>query len=282
MYVLACPCILDPSLRAQGITSEADRNAFDRAIERCHTFGVDIVAFPCPETLYLGRNRSPTTFREGLDTPQFSLLLDRLEAEVREIMQCRGPPLCIIGVDSSPSCGVDFTYIGSRGNEPPKVMGRGAFLARFPEVRALDVKTFARYRVYIAAPLFSEAERAYNRALRDLLAEHLFSVFLPQENGDTDICHRDLEATRAIFSFNLKALRSSDLVVAVCDGADADSGTAWEIGYAYAIGIPVVAVRSDFRMAGTHERVNLMLEESALFVTGKEELPAAIRSPFAG
>jgi nucleoside 2-deoxyribosyltransferase len=52
---------------------------------------------------------------------------------------------------------------------------------------------------------------------------------------------------------------SSDIVVAVLDGVDVDSGTAWEIGYAYAKGKPVVGLRTDFRDL-SDGIVNLMVE----------------------
>ncbi|HZD43563.1 MAG TPA: nucleoside 2-deoxyribosyltransferase, partial [Methanomicrobiales archaeon] len=277
-YVLACPCILDPSLRARGITSDADRSAFTRALERCRRFGIEVVPLPCPETLYLGRDREPITFLSALDTPEFSNLLDCLERDVREIIKRRGPPLCILGVDSSPSCGVNFTYVGSRSGEPPKQKGRGALLARFPDVPAADVVEFSRYRVYLAAPLFSEAERRYNLLLRENLERGLFSVFLPQEEGDGSTC-RDSGDLRAIYEANVGEIRKADIVVAVCEGADAESGTSWEMGFAFALGKPVYALRSDFRMVGTCERVNLMLEESATFVRSIEELLRAMKSP---
>jgi nucleoside 2-deoxyribosyltransferase len=158
-----------------------------------------------------------------------------------------------------------------------KQPGRGAFLARFPDIPAVDVKEFARYRVYLAAPLFSEAERAYNLVLRDLLEAHLFDVYLPQEVGDTSHT-RCQEEHRAIFAQHLLALRDADIVVAVIDGADADSGTCWEMGYAYALGRRIVALRTDFRVVGHHEQVNLMLEESAVVVTTKEDLPRVLGS----
>ncbi len=275
MYVLACPCLADPSLRARGITTEADRQAFARALERCTRFGIEAVLLPCPETRHLGRDREPTTYLAGLDTPAFAALLDRLERDVRDLIALRGPPLAILGVDSSPTCGVHFTY---RGGEPPRQPGRGAFLARFPGIPAFDAAEFARYRVYLAAPLFSDAERTYNTLLRDELAKHLFEVYLPQERGD-DSCRRDRDANRAIFTENRNAIREADILVAVCDGADADSGTAWEMGFAHALGKPVYAIRSDFRMAGACERVNLMLEESAVVVQNVGDLLQAMRAP---
>ncbi|HOI13978.1 MAG TPA: nucleoside 2-deoxyribosyltransferase, partial [Methanoculleus sp.] len=101
---------------------------------------------------------------------------------------------------------------------------------------------------------------------------------LPQEVGDTSHT-RCREENGAIFAQHLPAIRDADLIVAVIDGADADSGTSWEMGYAYALGKKVVALRTDFRVAGRYERVNLMLEESAEVVTAKEDLPRALGSP---
>ncbi|HOB17754.1 MAG TPA: nucleoside 2-deoxyribosyltransferase [Candidatus Methanoculleus thermohydrogenotrophicum] len=273
MYVLVAPCILNPTYRARGITTDEDIHHFHRAVERCRRFSIEMVPLPCPETIYLGADRPPGSFLERLATPGFTALLDRLEEEVRTtIRERREPPLAIVGVDSSPACGVNTTYYSSK-----KQPGRGAFLARFPEIRVVDVKDFARYRIYLAAPLFSEAEQTYNLALHDLLERHLFDVYLPQEVGDTSHT-RCREQHAAIFTQHLRALRDADVVVAVIDGADADSGTSWEMGYAYALKKRVVALRTDFRLAGHHERVNLMLEESAEVVTAKEDLPGALGS----
>lgn len=278
MYVLVCPCILDPSLRAQGITRESDLQAFRRASERCRTFGLEIVPLPCPETLYLGKDREPGTFLERLDTKDFSSLAERLEEEVRKIIGTMGPPLCIIGVNSSPTCGVDTTYYGADNKGPSKRKGRGVFLNLFSDIPALDVMTFSRYRVYLAAPLFSSAERRFNVWLSDLLHDHLFEVYLPQDAGD-DGCHRGREAQRDIFAMHCDAMTRVDTVFAVIDGADADSGTSWEMGYAFAKNIPVIAIRTDFRRAGVHEHVNLMLEQSSCVVNTEEELLKALQSP---
>lgn len=279
MYVLVCPCILDPSLRARGITDEEDLLWFGKVRARCETLGIEMVLLPCPETIFLGQDREPGTFLDRLDRPAFTALLDRLEEQTRVLIEARGLPLCIVGVNSSPTCGVDRTYYGG---DPPKRAGPGVWLARllagFPGIPQYDVTDFGRYRIYLAAPLFSEGERAYNRLVRDQLVGAGQQVHLPQEIGD-DLPSRDLGTTRAIFSENLAALSESDLVVAVIDGADADSGTAWEIGYAYALNIPVVALRTDFRSVGTDERVNLMLEQSAVVVTDRDAMVGRLPSP---
>jgi nucleoside 2-deoxyribosyltransferase/predicted secreted protein len=279
MYVLVCPCIRNPALRAEGITTPADIDVFNRAIGRCTRFGIEMVALPCPETLYLGVKRKPGTFLERLNTREFAGLMDDLASRVRQTVAERGPPLCIIGVNSSPTCGVTSTYFGSTGAEPAKRAGRGVFLARFPEIPAIDVCEFAQYRIYLAAPLFSEAERSYNAGLATLLREHLFEVYVPQDTGD-DSHDRNASEHGCIFQSHHEALDRADAVVAVIDGADADSGTAWEMGYAVAQNKPVVALRTDFRKVGTHEHVNLMLEQSSVVVKSRDELLAQLKYPF--
>jgi nucleoside 2-deoxyribosyltransferase/predicted secreted protein len=282
MYILVCPCILNPDLRARGITTPRDLELFSLARERCSRFGLDMVPLPCPESMYLGMDREPATFLDRLNTSEFDRLLDILEKETREIMRERGPPLCILGVNSSPACGVDTMYYGpgSAGRQGKRA-GRGVFLSRFPDIPALDVEIFARYRIYLAAPLFTQAERDFNQKLFDILTSHYYQVYLPQEAGD-DTCSRGHEAHREIYRKHLGALRSVDVVVAVIDGADADSGTAWEMGYAFGIGMPVIALRTDFRMAGRCEHVNLMLEQSATVVRTIEELLRELCAPAAG
>ena len=79
-----------------------------------------------------------------------------------------------------------------------------------------------------------------------------------------------------IYNHNKRAIRDADILVAIIDGADADSGTAWEMGYAIGLRKTVIALRTDFRRAGNHERVNLMLEQEARVVTSGNELLAAL------
>ena len=110
-----------------------------------------------------------------------------------------------------------------------------------------------------------------------MLRQHLFEVYLPQDIGDDCAVRETCEHT-CIYEHNKQALHDADIVVAIIDGADADSGTAWEMGYATALGKPVIALRTDFRMVGMQERVNLMLERSAVVIIEKKELLAALNT----
>jgi nucleoside 2-deoxyribosyltransferase len=67
-------------------------------------------------------------------------------------------------------------------------------------------------------------------------------------------------------------------VVAVLDGAQVDDGTAWELGWAHARGIPIFGLRTDRRTAQQpDEPVNLMIFESLRrLVTSSDDLLASL------
>jgi nucleoside 2-deoxyribosyltransferase len=99
-------------------------------------------------------------------------------------------------------------------------------------------------KIYLAGPLFTTAEREFNVQLATRLRSLGHEVFVPQE-------HPPSEPTgKAILLKNLRGLDWADGVVAIVDGADPDSGTSWECGYAYATRKPIVLFRSDFRGSG--------------------------------
>ena len=120
-------------------------------------------------------------------------------------------------------------------------------------------------RLYLAGPLFTQAERAWNRALADALAAAGHAVFLPQE----EIKHLESLNAETIFRLDVAGVRSADAIVAILDGADPDSGTCFECGLAFALHLPIVAVRTDFRAGGDAlpgqelPAINLMLSQAA-------------------
>jgi nucleoside 2-deoxyribosyltransferase len=131
-------------------------------------------------------------------------------------------------------------------------------------------------RIYFAGPLFSAAERDWNAALVAVLRREGHEVYLPQENEPG-------KTAAQIFAVGIGGIDSADTLVAVMDGADPDSGTSWEVGYAYGIGKPVILVRTDTRrlvgMSGAG--YNPMLTEAAtiridLFATPLEKIAEAV------
>ena len=141
MYILVSPCILNPDLRARGITTDEDKDIFVRCIERCRKENIEIVALPCPETLFFGANREPGPYKGRMDSKEFEETLDTLEQQVRKTINERNErPAFILGVNSSPTCGATKTYFTE-----VKSNGAGVFLKRFAdEYELVDVKEFAK------------------------------------------------------------------------------------------------------------------------------------------
>lgn len=115
-------------------------------------------------------------------------------------------------------------------------------------------------KFYVAAPLFTDAERAFNLILAGALEAEGHAVYLPQR--DTSPAD-GIGRTLGIFQANISALSKADAVVAICDGSQVDDGTAWEIGYAYGRNIQIFGLRTDVRIVQqSDERINLMVLES--------------------
>jgi nucleoside 2-deoxyribosyltransferase len=116
-------------------------------------------------------------------------------------------------------------------------------------------------QIYLAAPLFSQAEWQWNSELVSKLRATGYEVTVPQEAAWPMVAkQKDFNPTE-LFTSNVAAIDQSSVVLAVLDGADPDSGTSWECGYAYKAGKLVIGVRTDFRGGGDDPgtSVNLML-----------------------
>jgi nucleoside 2-deoxyribosyltransferase len=126
----------------------------------------------------------------------------------------------------------------------------------------------ARPRCYVASPLgFSEAGRDYY-AQRYLpaLAEHVepvdpWTLSLPAEFDAACAEGREQAFGIEVGARNAEAIRGAQLLIAQLDGQEVDAGTAAEVGYAAALGLHCIGVRSDLRSSGEPGmRVNLQLE----------------------
>jgi nucleoside 2-deoxyribosyltransferase len=150
--------------------------------------------------------------------------------------------------------------------------------------------------VYVASPLgFSLPTRIfYNRTLLPALSANGATLLDPWAESaaafekafaEGDAARRAVlvrQANVAAGAMNESLIRKAVAVFAVLDGTDVDSGTAAEIGFAAALGLPVIAWRSDLRQAGdnTESTVNLQVEHWVLSHGGSlhRELGLAVQA----
>ena len=125
-------------------------------------------------------------------------------------------------------------------------------------------------KLYFAGPLFTTPERTWNAEVGGALRAAGHEIFLPQEQEPS-------QDAAVIFARDVGAIDWADGLVAIMDGLDPDSGTCWEVGYAYGRRKPSVLVRTDLRhgrgeLAGEAGLYNPLMAESA---TIRLDLPTA-------
>ena len=98
-------------------------------------------------------------------------------------------------------------------------------------------------KVYLASPFFNENEnKVYERVIAELRSEG-HEVFVPKEHTIPNAW--DLSNAvwgENVFAVDILGIQKCDVVVVLNFGMYSDSGTAWECGYAYALGKKVVNV----------------------------------------
>ena len=122
-------------------------------------------------------------------------------------------------------------------------------------------------RLYLAGPLFSEAELAFNIEIRDLLKKY-FEVYLPQEDGGlmVDMIKNGtsfLDAQHLVFLNDIAAIRRTDYLLIILDGRSVDEGASFELGFAHALGKKCIGYQSDPRRllpVGNNPMVECALE----------------------
>lgn len=122
-----------------------------------------------------------------------------------------------------------------------------------------------KMKVYIAAPLFSNAEKKFNIVVKEFVEEKGFETYLPQLDGGilsdllaggSDI----VDAKSVLFSRDVEAIHKSQIVLFVLDGRVPDEGGCVEIGIAYALGKTCIGFKTDAR--------SFLANEDNLMITG--------------
>ena len=107
-----------------------------------------------------------------------------------------------------------------------------------------------KFKVYIAGPFFNDEERnRMNRLKEYLSAERFkenFEFFFPMDSTVAQAMELpNHEWAKKVFEADKDEILKSDMVIAIYDKQYSDSGTAWELGYAHGLNIPVQLLCTD-------------------------------------
>ncbi len=131
-------------------------------------------------------------------------------------------------------------------------------------------------RIYLAGPLFCEAEKKFNEDLTHKLEGIGFDVFLPQRDGvekdeEPYISMSVEERGKMIFEVDKDNVINSDILLFVLDGRVPDEGAAVELGIAYANQKTLVGFMTDKRHAFLDWKLNPMIGVPLEYIAENEE-----------
>ena len=111
--IMLCHCILNSNSKVEGLSQY--EGIFKEVIDIIHEGGIGIIQLPCPEMIVYGIKRWGHV-KEQFDTLFYREncreMLKPIIAQMKSYMDTGYEVVGIIGIDGSPSCGVNFTCSG--------------------------------------------------------------------------------------------------------------------------------------------------------------------------
>ncbi len=107
-------------------------------------------------------------------------------------------------------------------------------------------------KIYIAGPLFSEAERQFNITLNQFVKDLGYQTFLPQHDGHELSKYvsnekEKIEIMEEIFKLDINEVNNCDILIFIMDGRVPDEGACVELGYAFSLGKECIGLKTDCR-----------------------------------
>ncbi len=131
-------------------------------------------------------------------------------------------------------------------------------------------------RIYIAGKLSTSSERESLNEIAALCENLGFETFLPHREVGL---FYEIKNAEAIFHKDIfEGLRTCDVVVALLEGLHVGAGTAWELGFAYAQGIPCIGLKTDEPLEEAVDYLSPILLSSVDIVNTEEALRDRLNS----
>ena len=129
-------------------------------------------------------------------------------------------------------------------------------------------------KIYIAGPLFNDAEKTFNTKIDALLRECGHETYLPQRDGGIVAEMPDfidgVPKGTWVFRKDLQNLAGTDVFLLLMDGRVPDEGACVALGYCCALGKRCIGYQTDVRRAYDGQN-NIMLTGALETVLHNEE-----------
>ncbi len=130
-------------------------------------------------------------------------------------------------------------------------------------------------KVYIAGKIWTKNEKEMLESIDKLCKSLGLETFLPHR----DVGYaKSIKDVKKVFEGDIvKGFKDCNLIIAALDGLHVGAGTAWELGYAYAKGIPALGIKTDETADEGLEYLSAILIASMPIVSSLDELKVKIK-----
>lgn len=129
-------------------------------------------------------------------------------------------------------------------------------------------------KVYIAGPLCTGKERQFLEKIDKICKKMGLSTFLPHR--DCGLWKKIRDAKKIAYG-DIKGFENCKFLIANLNGFNVGAGTAWEMGYAFAKKIPVIAIKTDRKPEESLEEISAIIFGTTKIARSLEELKKEVK-----
>ncbi|GBE20411.1 nucleoside 2-deoxyribosyltransferase [archaeon BMS3Abin17] len=124
-------------------------------------------------------------------------------------------------------------------------------------------------KIYVAGPLCTEENRKFLEKIDKICKEFGFDTFLPHKDAGL---YKELKDIDRISKRDVEELYICDAMIGVLNGICVGAGTAWEMGYAQALGKKVVGLKTDRKINESISDISAVIAGAVKIVESIDEL----------
>lgn len=129
-------------------------------------------------------------------------------------------------------------------------------------------------KVYIAGNLSIQKDREFLEEIDKVCKKFKLETFLPHRDVGL---WEDVKDVNLVAKKDINAFKDCKLLIANLNGFNLGAGTAWEMGYAYANNIPIIAIKTDSKVKDSIEEISAIIAGSTKIVSSLKELENEIK-----
>ena len=129
-------------------------------------------------------------------------------------------------------------------------------------------------KVYIAGNLSIKRDREFLEEIDKVCKKFKLDTFLPHRDVGL---WEDIKNVKEVAKRDLEGFKDCKLLIASLNGFNLGAGTAWEMGYAYAHNIPIIAIKTDSKVKDSIEEISAIIAGSTKIISSLKELEKEIK-----